>query len=130
MGHHHKKNRIAQSENISENSEVSSNLFGNMDMSSMLGNMNFNNIDFSKIDMNKVKSMMDQMKLPEVAPKPVQEPIKPSPGNVKTDADPRLNFLYSLKAMLPAKRAKTLDGVTKFIELAQLMNFGPKSHHK
>jgi hypothetical protein len=115
MGHHHRKNRIQSETQPKMSQDLNTNPLANIDLSSMLGNLNLDNIDLSKIDMNKVQSIMDKIKLPE-------NTSEGTPGNLKNGTDSRINFLNSLKSMLPTRRAKTMDSVTKFIQIAQLMN--------
>ena len=119
MGHHHRKNRpevqASTSENVNTNTNTNTNTnpLGNVDLASMLGNFNLDNVDMSKIDFNKVQSMMQKIKLPD----------NMSSGESGSKAgDPRLDFLSSLKGILPPGRSKTMDNVTKFIQLTSLMS--------
>jgi hypothetical protein len=117
MGHHHRRNRNQESPNpdLSQNTNNNNNPLGNMDISSMLGNLNLNNIDLSKVDMSKVQSMMNKMSVPQSTPE------SPS-GSPDIGIDPSMNFLNSLRAIMPAKRSKSMDSITKFFKIAQLLN--------
>lgn len=121
MSHHHKKRRPTGEESLPQNVNENINPLGNLDFSSMLGNLNLDSVDFSKIDMNKVQSMMQNIKLPEAS-------SEGTPGKQKNGLDPRISFLNSLKALLPGNRAKTVDDVTKFIQISQI--FRPKQANK
>ena len=119
MGHHHRKNRneapSSTPENNNSNNTSNNNPLGNIDLSSILGNFNLDNIDFSKIDFNKVQSAMKNMKLPENG----------NTGNgehTSSYSDPRISFLNSLKGLLPPGRSKTMDNITKFIQLTSMVN--------
>ena len=112
MGHHHRKNRPEVETRPTENANTNTNPLGNMDLSSMLGNFNLDNIDLSKIDFNKVQSMMQNIKLPDNIG---------SGENGTKAADPRIALLNSLKGVLPPGRSKTMDTVTKFIQLTSLL---------
>jgi hypothetical protein len=115
MGHHHRRNRNQERPENDVAQNTNNNPIGNMDISSMLGNLNLDNIDLSKIDMNKVQSMMDKISIPKSTP----EAPSGSPG---TGIDPRMNFLNSLKGILPARRARSMDSITKFFTIAQLFS--------
>lgn len=113
MGHHHKKNRTPITDNLPQ--AVESNAPSNMDLSSMLGNLNLGNVDLSKVDMNKVQSMMNKIS-------PQTTRANNTPNNNRNLMDSRIELLNSLKSILPSKRAKTMDSITKFIQITQLMN--------
>lgn len=113
MGHHHRKNKSVPSNNLNSSNGESTN--NNFDLSSMLGNLNFDNVDLSKIDMNKVKSIMDRIKLPETAD-------KGSPISGNSSLDTRINLINSLKELMPTRRAKTMDNITKFLQISQLLS--------
>jgi hypothetical protein len=117
MGHHHRKNRPAAESTASAGASTAENSntnpSGNMDFASMLGNLNMDNFDLSKVDFNKVQSMMQKIKLPDNIG---------SGANSTNGADPRLAFLNSLKGVLPPGRSKTMDNVTKFIQLTSLIS--------
>jgi hypothetical protein len=110
MGHHHKKHRPEAQASAPENANPTPS--GNTDFASMLGNFNLDNIDMSKIDFNKVQSMMQKIKLPDNIG---------AGENGTSGADPRLAFLSSLKGILPPGRSKTMDNVTKFIQITSLI---------
>lgn len=125
MGHHHRKNRIKeqpQQPQVDSQQNAAQNPFGNMDLSSMLGSLNLDNIDLSKIDMDKVQSVMNKIKLPENS-------SGSGPINSNNGSDPRINLLNSLKGILPGNRAKTVDNITKFLQLGQLMNNHRSTKH-
>jgi hypothetical protein len=115
MGHHHRKNRIKEQPQVEQSQNTTSNTFGNMDLSSMLGNLNLNDIDLSKIDMDKVQSIMNNIKNTDNS----QEGNR---ADSITGNDPRINMLNSLKSILPGDRGKTLDSITKFLQFGQLIN--------
>lgn len=111
MGHHHKKrgSKKDQSPIMESNSN---NQFENIDISSILGNLNLDNIDLSKIDMKKVQSILEKVKLPEGS----------NSYNSESKRDPKTDLLNSLKAMLPPDRARTMDNISRLLQLTQLMN--------
>jgi hypothetical protein len=115
MGHHHRRNRNQERPENEIPQNTNNNPLGNMDISSMLGNLNLDNVDLSKIDMSKVQSMMDKITIPKGS----SESPSGSPNNGN---DARINILNSLKAIMPARRARSMDSLSKFIQLAQLIN--------
>ena len=117
MGHHHRKSRNQSTQSTPQTNlpvTVNSNPLANMDLTSMLGNLNLDSIDLSKIDLTKVQSIMEKIKTPEIS--------SSSEGVVSSNEyDKKMNLLNSLKVLLPAERAKTMDNVTKFFQLTKLM---------
>lgn len=115
MGHHHRRNRSQSIQQTNLPQTTNSNPLANMDLTSMLGNLNLDNIDLSKIDLTKVQSIMDKIKLPETT-------TLNNGATSNSEYDKRMNLLNSLKVLLPANRARTMDSVTKFFQLTKLMN--------
>lgn len=113
MGHHHRKDKTTQEKQTAPSND--SNALNNVDFSSMLGNLNLDNVDLSKIDMNKVKSIMDRIRLPEGAD-------NSGSSNGSNGLDPRINLINSLKELMPSKRARTMDNISKFLQLSQILN--------
>lgn len=126
MGHHHRKNKSTDSASIergeSSQQESGANQF---DFSSMLGGLNFDNVDFSKIDMNKVKSIMDKIKLPDEGQD--SGSTRATPGG---RYDPRINLINSLKELMPSRRARTMDNISRFLQISQLLGVNRNISHK
>jgi predicted component of type VI protein secretion system len=119
MGHHHHKNKSVEkvTTNPPENSTQENN-----DLLSMLSSFNINNLDFSKIDMNKVKSMMNNIKLPDS--------ISSQGAGTNSNGDARINLINSLKEFMPTKRARAMDNITKLLQITQLLNNNRNTYNK
>jgi hypothetical protein len=127
MGHHHRKHKGKYKGNSTANSppiENASNNKSNIDLGAMLQNLNLNDVDLSKIDMNKVQSIMDKMNVPQAGKSEnnTSDGDNTFNGIINNLNDPRIYILNSIKEALPRKKAKKIERITKLLQMTNAMN--------
>jgi hypothetical protein len=127
MGHHQRKHKGKYKGNSTANSppiENASNNKSNIDLGAMLQNLNLNDVDLSKIDMNKVQSIMDKMNVPQAGKSEnnTSDGDNTFNGIINNLNDPRIYILNSIKEALPRKKAKKIERITKLLQMTNAMN--------